>query len=93
MLQTRQLRSGILTLFMVLFACHERQATASEARLAAEKYVHGTLYSTAGRPVTVEDQGGEWAVIYHLPAGFVGGDLTVWVDKDSGEVVGFVAGQ
>lgn len=84
---------GILLSTLGLFACHESQATASEARLAAEKYLHGRSYSTGGSPVTVEDQGGEWAVTYHLPAGFVGGDLIVWVDKETREVVGFVGGQ
>ena len=83
-------------MFLALTGCGWTEAPQKRAISAADDYrqAHGFAHDEGPkRPVTVRDDGEQWAVIYHVPKGYAGGDFIVFVDKQNSKAVSHVAWQ
>ena len=65
----------------------------AKAQEVANNYLKSRSIWSERRPVTIEDSGSAWLVIYHVPEGYTGGEQRVWVDKRKMEVTDFIAWQ
>lgn len=81
---------------IVIVSCTPNDAEAgsrAQARRVADAYLNSISTSNPERPVSVEDQGDKWLVVYHGPVDWAGGDRLVWVDKKTMTVIDTVAYQ